>query len=79
MGPPFGAVLGDITMDEISLASDLATIKANAQHTRDTLDKVNDKLDGLIGLKQSVSIYRKLTWFNLVGLLGAAGASIWPR
>ena len=66
-------------MDEIQLAADLATIKANAQHTRDTLEKVNGKLDTLMGLKQSVSIYRKLTWFNLVGLLGAAGASVWPR
>lgn len=66
-------------MDEIQLATDLATIKANAQHTRDTLDKVSTKLDELIGVKQSVSLYKKITWLNLVGLLGAAGIQVWPK
>lgn len=66
-------------MDEIKLASDLATIKANAAHTKETLDKMNGKLDTLLGVKQTVTLYKRLTWVNILGLLGAAGANFWPR
>lgn len=66
-------------MDEIKLASDLATIKANALHTQETMTKMDAKLDTLLGMKQSVTLYKKMTWFNLISLLGAAGATLWPK
>lgn len=66
-------------MDEIKLATDLATIKANAQHTRETLDKMVCKIDTLVENQASNKIYRKLTWLNLSGMLAAAGYNFWPR
>jgi hypothetical protein len=66
-------------MDEIKLASDLATIKANAQHTRETLDKMVCKIDSLVESKGKNSVYRKMTWLNFAGMVGAAGFNFWPK
>jgi len=64
-------------MNELDIATDLATLKNEQKHIRKSIDEINETLKGQCDLNRNVVVYKRLTWANLGILLSAAGAALW--